>query len=168
MRAATARTCPVISSLARCRSRCMPDSASSSSNTLILLSSHVRLGTWQVFHPPGPEPGSAWTTEQTALAGHHEAGSRTGRLAVMTYSSVRGLHVQVPVVGALEYLRGWLDLGRGRLEDGVPGGCGPGRERLAEVAVTGVFGGEHDALPVGQLFGEYVVLGGQLGDPLGR
>ena len=45
------------------------------------------------------------------------------------------------VQGALEYPRGWLDLGLGWLEDGVPGGCGPGRERLAEVAVTGVFGG---------------------------
>jgi hypothetical protein len=83
-------------------------------------------------------------------------------------SSVRGLHVQVRVEGALEYPRGWRDLGPGRLEDGVPGGCGPGRERLAEVAVTGVFGGGHQALPVGQLSGEYVVLGGQLGDPLGR
>ena len=93
MRAATARTCPVISSLARCRSRCMPDSASSSSNTLILLSSHVRLGTGQVFHLPGPEPGSAWTTEQAALAGHHEAGSGTGWLAVMTYWLVCGLDV---------------------------------------------------------------------------
>ena len=86
----------------------------------------------------------------------------------MTCSSVRGLYVQVPVEGALEYPRGWLDLGLGRLEDGVPGGCGPGRERLAEVAVTGVFGGGHQALPVGQLFGEYVVLGGQVGDPLDR
>jgi len=57
MRAATARTCPVISSPARCRSRCMPDSASSPRNTSILLSSHVRLGTWQVFHPPATEPG---------------------------------------------------------------------------------------------------------------
>src|SRR2546429_6083911 len=86
----------------------------------------------------------------------------------MTYSSVRGLHVQVRVEGALEYPRGWLDLGLGWLEDGVPGGCGPGRERLAEVAVTGVFGGGHQALPVGQLVGEYVGLGGQVGDPLGR
>src|SRR5207302_304822 len=95
-------------------------------------------------------------------------GSRTSRLTVMTYSSVRGLHVQVPVEGALEYPRGWLDLGLGWLEDGVPGGCGPGRERLAEVAVTGVFGGGHQALPVGQLSGECAVLGGQVGDPLAR
>src|SRR5271169_5851183 len=57
MRVATARTCPVISSPARWRSRCMPDAASSSRNTSILLSSHVRLGTWQVFHPPAAEPG---------------------------------------------------------------------------------------------------------------
>ena len=56
-RAATARTCPVISSPARCRSRCMPDAARSSRNTSILLSSHVRLGTWQVFHPPATELG---------------------------------------------------------------------------------------------------------------
>ena len=42
---------------ARCRSRCMPDAARSSRNTSILLSSHVRLGTWQVFHPPATEPG---------------------------------------------------------------------------------------------------------------
>jgi hypothetical protein len=47
----------VISSPARCRSRCMPDAASSSRNTPILLSSHVRLGTRQVFHPPATEPG---------------------------------------------------------------------------------------------------------------
>ena len=86
----------------------------------------------------------------------------------MACSSVRGFHVQVPVEGALEYPRGWLDLGLGWLEDGVPGGCGPGRERLAEVAVIRVFGGGHQALPVGQLFGEYVVLGGQVGDPLDR
>src|SRR5437763_15768115 len=86
----------------------------------------------------------------------------------MTYSSVRGLYVQVRVQGALEYPRGWLDLGLGWLEDGVPGGGGPGRERLAEVTVTGVFGGQHQALPVGQLFGEYVVLGGQVDDPLAR
>ena len=39
---------------------------------------------------------------------------------------------------------------------------------MAEVAVVGVFGGDHQALPVGQLFGEYVVLGGQVGDPLDR
>src|SRR5205807_6526249 len=51
----SARTCPVISSPARCRSRCMPDAASSSRNTSILLSSHVRLGTRQVFHPPATE-----------------------------------------------------------------------------------------------------------------
>jgi hypothetical protein len=57
MRVATSRTCPAISSAARCRSRCMPDAASSSRNTSILLSSHVRLGTWQVFHPPATEPG---------------------------------------------------------------------------------------------------------------
>src|SRR5271165_1060644 len=43
IRVATARTCPVISSPARSRSRCMPDAASSSRNTSILLSSHVRL-----------------------------------------------------------------------------------------------------------------------------
>jgi hypothetical protein len=43
----------------RCRSRCMPDAASSSRNTSILLSSHVRLGTWQVFHPPATELGYA-------------------------------------------------------------------------------------------------------------
>ena len=35
----------------------MPDPASSSRNTSILLSSHVRLGTWQVFHPPVTELG---------------------------------------------------------------------------------------------------------------
>src|SRR6266853_402904 len=35
----------------------MPDAASSSRNTSILLSSHVRLGTWQVFHPPATELG---------------------------------------------------------------------------------------------------------------
>src|SRR5258708_10472213 len=57
MRVATARTCSVISSPARCRSRCMLDAASSSRNTSILLSSHVRLGTWQVFHPPATELG---------------------------------------------------------------------------------------------------------------
>src|SRR5260370_18955943 len=33
----------------------MLDAASSSRNTSILLSSHVRLGTWQVFHPPVTE-----------------------------------------------------------------------------------------------------------------
>src|SRR6516162_3525954 len=63
MRVATARTCPVISSPARCRSRCMLDAASSSRNTSILLSSHVRLGTWQVFHPLATELGCIRTAD---------------------------------------------------------------------------------------------------------
>ena len=62
----------------------------------------------------------------------------------------------------------WLDLGLGRLQDGGPAWCWPAREGLAEVAVVGVFGGDHQALPVGQLVGERVALGGQVLDPLGR
>ena len=54
------------------------------------------------------------------------------------------------------------------------GGCkiaslawrGPGRERLAQVAVVGVLGGDRQALPVGELLGERPVRGGQVRDPL--
>jgi SnoaL-like polyketide cyclase len=35
----------------------MPDATSSCRNTSILLSSHVRLDTWQVFYPPATELG---------------------------------------------------------------------------------------------------------------
>src|SRR5215472_12510927 len=78
MRVATARTCPVISSPARCRSRCMPDAASSSRNTSVLLSSHVRLGTWQVSHPPAPEPsGQRASSPSGTGAGPHGGGCLT-------------------------------------------------------------------------------------------
>src|SRR5487761_1082188 len=79
MRAATARTCPVISSPARRRSRCMPDAASSSKNTSILLSSHVRLGTWQVSHPPATEPG--YPARPAAATQCPQPGIATGRSA---------------------------------------------------------------------------------------
>ena len=59
-----------------------------------------------------------------------------------------------------------LDLGFGRLEDRVPVRACPGGERRAEIFVVGVFGGDHQALPFGQLGGEGSVLGGQVLDPL--
>ena len=54
------------------------------------------------------------------------------------------------------------------------GGCkiaslpGPGqaRERLAEVAVVGILGRDHQALPVGKSLGERAVPGSQVLDPL--
>jgi hypothetical protein len=59
----------VISSPARCRSRCMPDAASSSRNTSISLSSHVRLGTRQVFHPPDePRMAGSWAISRQSQA----------------------------------------------------------------------------------------------------
>ena len=45
-------------------------------------------------------------------------------------------------------------------------GPGPGRERLAEVAVVGVLGRDRQALPVGEPLGERAVPGGQVLDPL--
>src|SRR5208337_515643 len=62
--------------------------------------------------------------------------------------SVRGFPVGVAVCGALEDVRGRRDLGLGGLQDGVLSWSGPGGECRAEVAVVGVFGGDHLALPV--------------------
>ena len=80
--------------------------------------------------------------------------------------SFGGFHVQVPADGAFQDLWRRLDLGFGRLEDGVPVRACPGGEGRAEVFVVGVFGGDHQALPFSQLAGEGAVLGGQVGDPL--
>jgi hypothetical protein len=54
----------------------------------------------------------------------------------------------------------------GRPQDRSGGWCWPGREGLAKVAVVGVFGLDGQALPVGQLAGQRVALGGQVLDPL--
>jgi hypothetical protein len=59
--------------------------ASSSRNTSILLSSHVRLGTWQVFHPPATEPGYI----RTAGGGNPAVLSPLSPLAVPCYSRHR-------------------------------------------------------------------------------
>src|SRR5215472_12414814 len=67
-------------------------------------------------------------------------------LTVTTPPSVRGFHVQVRLEDTVEYPLGRLDLGLGRLQDGVPGWCWQGREGPAEVAVVGIFGGNHQAL----------------------
>ena len=80
--------------------------------------------------------------------------------------SIGGFPVGVAVGGAFEDAAGtagspvWA-AARSRL-------CvaGPGREGLAEVAVVGVLGGDGQALPVGEPFGEGAVRGGQVLDPL--
>jgi len=54
----------------------------------------------------------------------------------------------------------------GRLQDGVFGRSGPGRERLAEVSVAGIFGREGEALAFGERAGERAVGGGEVFDPL--
>ena len=61
-----------------------------------------------------------------------------------------------------------LDLRFGRLQDRVLGGALPGGEGRALVFVVGVFGGGHQALPVGQPAGEFAALRGQAGDPLAK
>jgi len=80
--------------------------------------------------------------------------------------SVRGLPVGVAVRSAFENLQGRPDLRFGPLQDRIPSRPGPGRERLAQVTLTGVLGGERLALPVGEAFGERAVRGGQVRDPL--
>src|SRR5947209_675332 len=82
--------------------------------------------------------------------------------------SVRGFHVQVTVQGTFQDPPGWFDLALGRLQDGVPGWCCPGREGLAEIAVIGILGRDRQALPGGQLAGERAPLDGQVLDPLAR
>ena len=54
--------------------------------------------------------------------------------------SIGGFPVGVALHHLLEDLRGWRDLGPGRLQDRLPARAGPGGERRAEVAVVGVFG----------------------------
>ena len=72
----------------------------------------------------------------------------------------------VVVHHALQDLRRRGDLGFGRLQNGVLIRAGPGGERLAEVAVVGVFGRDCLALAVGKFVGEYLSPGGQVFDPL--
>src|ERR1700683_1123304 len=70
-------------------------------------------------------------------------GSHYGHLPIPGWTaplSICGFRVGVAVHGALEDLRGWADLGFGWLQDGVVAWPGPGRERLAEVPVIGIFG----------------------------
>jgi hypothetical protein len=80
--------------------------------------------------------------------------------------SACGFGVGVAVGGALQDLRGRRDLGFGRLQDGVFGWSGPGRERLAEVPVAGVLGWDGQALPFGERGGEGPVGDGEVCDPL--
>ena len=80
--------------------------------------------------------------------------------------SFGGFHVQVAARDAFQDPRRRLDLGFGRLQDRVLGGALPGGEGRAGVFVAGVFGGDQQALPFGQLVGEGAALGGQAGDPL--
>src|SRR5947209_1009075 len=77
-----------------------------------------------------------------------------------------GLQVGITVCSALEDKRGGRDFWFGRLKDGIFSGASPDRERLAEVTVIGVRGGDHQALSVGELTSEIVVLGGKILDPL--
>jgi hypothetical protein len=79
-----------------------------------------------------------------------------------------GLYVQIAARDSFQYPHGRLDLRFGRLQDRVPAGAGPAGKRWAEVFMIRVFGGGHQALPVGQLVGEGAVLRGQVGDPLGE
>jgi len=62
---------------------------------------------------------------------------------------------------------GRLDLGLGRLENRVRVESLPGRERGPVVFVVGVFGGDLQALALGQLVGELAVPGGQVAELLG-
>jgi hypothetical protein len=80
--------------------------------------------------------------------------------------SVGGLVISVALGGAMEDVRGWRDLGFGRLQDRVVAGAGPGGESLAEVAVVGVRGRDRQALPVPEPVGEGAAGGGQVLDPL--
>jgi hypothetical protein len=80
--------------------------------------------------------------------------------------SIGGFPVGVAVRGAFEHVRGRPDVWLGRLQDRVPARTRPGRECLAKVAVPGVFGGDGQALPVGEPLGERAVRGGQFVDPL--
>ena len=63
---------------------------------------------------------------------------------------IPGSDVGLAVRGALEDAGRGTDLWFGRLQDRLARGASPGGEGLAEVAVVGVFGGDHQALPVGQ------------------
>jgi len=74
--------------------------------------------------------------------------------------------VQVAIQGALQDLLGWLDLGFGRLQDGVPNWSWPGWEGLAEIAVIGILGRGSQTLPVSQSLGERATPGGEVLDPL--
>jgi hypothetical protein len=88
------------------------------------------------------------------------------RAGLGPHLSVGGFHVQVVARDAFQYPFGRLDLGLGRLQDRVSVGAGPGGEGGAEVLVVGIFGGDHQALPFGQLVGEGAVLRSQVRDPL--
>src|SRR6516225_3672909 len=80
--------------------------------------------------------------------------------------SIRGFPAGVPVRCALEDLPGRADVRFGRLQDGVPARSWPGRERLAQVPVTGILGRDPQALPFGERVGELLVFGGEVFDPL--
>src|SRR5260370_15598751 len=68
--------------------------------------------------------------------------------------SIGGFPVGVAVGGAFENLKRRPDLRLGWLQDRVSGGPGPRRERLAQVAVPGVLGGDGQALAGGEPLGE--------------
>ena len=110
----------------------------------------------QVSRKTPPGPGSS---VPVPVICSHLPGSRR--------RSVRGFPVQVSAGDSFQYLPGRLDLRPWRLEDGVGPGLCPRRERRAEVCVARLFGGDHQALPLGQLVGELAVPGGQVADPLG-
>jgi hypothetical protein len=78
--------------------------------------------------------------------------------------SVCGFHVRVAVGEPFQDPRRRLDLGPWRLEDRARVGSGPGRECGSVVLVVGVFGGDLQALALGQLVGELAVPGGQVVD----
>src|ERR1035438_1416312 len=82
--------------------------------------------------------------------------------------SVSCFPIGVVIKGAVQDPGRRADLRLRRLQDRIPGTSGPGRERLAEIAVGGVFGGNHQALPAGEPSGECLAADGQVVDPLAR
>ena len=95
-------------------------------------------------------------------AGTHSQGYKKLDLEAV----IRRLPLSSPRPGTCSRIRGdgWIS-GLGG-QDRVLGGALPGGEGRAGVFVAGVFGGDQQALPFGQLVGEGAALGGQAGDPL--
>src|ERR1700722_9755747 len=76
--------------------------------------------------------------------------------------SISRLPAGVAVQDALQHPGRGADLRLGRLQDRFLAWAGPGRNRLAEVAIIGVFGRDLLALPVRETAGERAPSGGQV------